>query len=132
MTSEMQESDYVDKNYCHRSLSPQDHLERERGQGVRGRELGREGGRERGRSSFTIQSISSKHIAMQAQITHQSALVDLLLTASVIRRRCSIVSAPDPFRACAINTRSGGWGKTKERRPQNGDVICFSLETEYQ
>ena len=46
MTSEMQESDYVDKNYCHRSLSPQDHLERERGQGVRGRELGREGGRE--------------------------------------------------------------------------------------
>ena len=26
-----------------------------------------------------------------------------------------LVSAPDPFRACAINTGSGGWGKTKDR-----------------
>ena len=51
MTSEMQESNYVDKSYCQRSLSPQHHLKRERGQGERGSELGREfrmeGGRER-------------------------------------------------------------------------------------
>lgn len=54
MTSETQESNYVDKNYCHRSLSPQDHLERGREQGERGSELGREGGKERERNQKEI------------------------------------------------------------------------------